>query len=201
MKKKRVLTEEEKQNDTYCKIVATVLGIPFTEPQEGFAETNFQTPDDEEVHLKGIIHDYSDGDFRLFIHGSSGKCFLIAEKPEVRKYMILKLEACTWSCPMDMLQKNLSEIRGAGLAEAALSICKIFQDKYRYFGRYHEHDYVWAFDKFIRHLIPVNRRYEMIYEAQATLSAPQVLSTYDSTFEKKVKMDGKTYTVFDATDK
>jgi|GEM_PF-5124350 len=150
------------------------LKAPWQTPEDGFAETSYDPsvgedqPYSDEIHLKGIIHDYSDREFRLYIHRSSGRCFLIAERAEIRKYMTLKLETCTWSCPMEVLEKYLSHINGTRLAEATLTICKIFQEKYSYFGRYHEHDYVWAFDKFMRHLIPVNRRYEMIYYKRTT---------------------------------
>jgi hypothetical protein len=53
MKKKKELTVEEKLNDTYCKIVATVLGIPYSESSNGFAQTNYQSPGEEEVYLMG----------------------------------------------------------------------------------------------------------------------------------------------------
>jgi hypothetical protein len=201
MNKKRVLSEDERQNETYCKIVATILGIPYLESPEGFTETNFRAPSKKEVYLKDIIRDNSVNEFRLYIHPPSGRCFLIAARNEIRRYMILKLESLIWNCPMEMLSQYMPLKGGSIILESTLTICKALQEKYSVFGQYSEDDALIPaiFSRFVHALIAVNQRYEMIYESLPLLSPAQVLSTYDSKFEQKVKMDGKTYTVFDAT--
>lgn len=203
MKKKRELTEAEKQNETYYKIVATVVGIPYQEPTDGFTQTNFQAPDEEEVYLKGIIHDNSIDEFHLFVHGSTGRCFLIAAQNEIRKFTTTKLNDSLWSCPIELLRKYLPIKGGSIILESTLNICKAFQAKYPFFGKYSVDETLppVTFSKYVRSFMHFSQLLDLIDESMTILSPAQVLSTFDSKFEQRVKMDGKTYTVFDATAK
>jgi hypothetical protein len=117
--------------------------------------------------------------------------------------MTLKLEACLWFCPMEILSKYLPLKGGSIILESTLTICKALQAKYPIFGKYSEDDASLpaTFSQYVRSLIHFRQRLDMVDEAMTILSPAQVLSIYDSKFEQRVKMDGKTYTVFDATAK